>query len=310
MIYKLPRNKYRISITSGCNMKCIYCHNEGNNVCSKLTIEQIENIIQQSYDLGLEEIRLTGGDPLTHPDIIEICEMINNYGLKTSINTNCILIDKLLYLVKRNLINRIVVGLDYYDGKISKNSPIGVPSQKILNNIMELKKHGCDVSISTVFSNNFDDIDKLVGWCISNNVRIKIIEEEKNEIFDSSDDNYLKLQEYIIKKYNLNKQIDELNEVNGYINGFRVVSFFYSFCRLRRCDLCRNIQLRITSNGIAKNCLYYSNNDVDLFNGKDINLNLKKFLSNPIDYYYDEKIIVKKLTKGKKYEKRNIGINS
>lgn len=285
-------------------MKCIYCHNEGNNTCSILTLEQIEKIIEQSYDLGLEEVRLTGGDPLTHPNIIEICEMINNYGLRVSINTNCILIEKLLYLVKNNLINRIVVGLDYYDGKISKNSPIGVPSQIILQNILKLKEYGCDVSISTVFSNNFDDIDKLVGWCINNSVRIKIIEEEKNEISDSSDDNYLKLQEYIIKKYNLKQQIDELNEINGYFNDFKVVSFFYSFCRLRRCDLCRKIQLRITSNGIAKNCLYYSNNDVYLFDGKDINLNIKRYLNNPIDYYFDENLIVPKLHEGKKLCKK------
>ena len=27
---QLPKNEYRISITSGCNMKCVYCHNEGN----------------------------------------------------------------------------------------------------------------------------------------------------------------------------------------------------------------------------------------------------------------------------------------
>ena len=304
MNYNLPRNKYRISITSGCNMKCVYCHNEGNKVCSKLTIEQIEKIIEQSYDLGLEEVRLTGGDPLTHPDIIKICKMINSNGLKISINTNCILIEKLLYLVKKGLINRVVVGLDYYDGKVSKNSPIGVPSKTILKNILELKKYGCDVSISTVFSNNFDDIDKLVGWCINNNVRIKIIEEEKNEISDSSDDNYLKLQKYIIKKYNLNPQIDELNEINGYINNFKVVSFFYSFCRLRRCDLCRKIQLRITSNGIAKNCLYYSNNDVDLFDGKNINSNLKQYLNNPIDYYLDESLVIPKSNEGKKLCKK------
>lgn len=272
-------------------MKCIYCHNEGNITHSKLSLEQIEQIIKESYDLNLKEIRLTGGDPLTHPNIIEICEMINRYGIKVSINTNCILIDKLLLLVKRNLISRVVVGLDYYDGKISKNSPIGVSSKQILKNILALKNIGCDVSISTVFSNNYDDIDKLVNWCIINKIRIKIIEEEKNEIAETSNEDYLKMQFNIIKKYNLKVETDELNEINGYIDDLKVVSFFYSFCRQRRCDLCRKIQLRITSNGTAKNCLYYNNNDVNLFEG-NINSNIKKYLDNPIDYYYDKSLVI------------------
>lgn len=56
---EIPRNQYRISIISSCNMKCVYCHNEGNDCISMLKIEDIEKIIKESEDLGLKEIRLT-----------------------------------------------------------------------------------------------------------------------------------------------------------------------------------------------------------------------------------------------------------
>lgn len=56
---EIPRNQYRMSIISSCNMKCVYCHNEGNNSISMLKIEDIEKIIKDSLDYGLKAIRLT-----------------------------------------------------------------------------------------------------------------------------------------------------------------------------------------------------------------------------------------------------------
>lgn len=292
---KIPRNQYRISITSGCNMKCVYCHNEGNKIASMLTVKQISKIISESLDLGLEEIRLTGGDPLTHPDILEICRMIKeDYGLRVGINTNCILINKLKELVANGWIDRIVVGLDYYDGKISKNSPIGVSSKQILNNILELKQMKCDISIATVFNNNYDEISKIVKWGIKNKIRIKIIEEEKNEIHFESSKEFIEMQNRILKEFSLNIKKDNLNEIHGYYNHFKNVSFFPSFCRLRRCDLCRKIQLRITSNGIVKHCLHYDNQDVYLFEG-DVKENLLNAINESVDYHMDKELIKKEM---------------
>lgn len=62
------------------------------------------------------------------------------------------------------------------------------------------------------------------------------------------------------------------------------------------------IQFRITSNGIAKKCLYYDNQDVNLFLGDDIHSNLIKSINMPIDYHFDESLIIndeKKLIKCK-----------
>ena len=56
---EIPRNQYRMSIISSCNMKCVYCHNEGNNEISMLKLEDIEKIIKDSKEDGLKAIRLT-----------------------------------------------------------------------------------------------------------------------------------------------------------------------------------------------------------------------------------------------------------
>ena len=286
------RGQFRMSITSSCNMKCVYCHNEGNSCASMLSLDNIKKILDASKDIGLKEIRLTGGDPLVHPQIYEICRMIKeDYHLIVTINTNCILIERLLELIKSGFVSRVVVGLDYFDRKKKKNSPIGLSSKEILSNILKVKNTNCDVSISTVYTNNDEELEKIVAWGIENRIRIKIIEVEKNEIAHTSSKDYLNMQNSIMKKFNFKEVIDDNDEVNGYLGDFRAVSFFHSLCRLRRCDICKNIQLRISSNGIMKTCLYYNNQDENILEG-NINEKIKKIINRKVDYHYDKDLIV------------------
>lgn len=282
----LPKNEFRISIISSCNMQCVYCHNEGNNKKSMLSIDNIRTILDNAYGLNMTHVRLTGGEPLIHPQIIDICKMLSEeYHLKVGINTNGIEIEKLLQMIKNGWIDRVIVGLDYYDNKISKQSPIGRSSKEILNNILQIRDSGCDVTISTVYNNDYDNIYNLVKWCIDNKIRIKIIELIKNEIHDSPDSNYLAMRDKILRDFNLEVKIDELEEYNGYIDGFKVVSFFPSLCRIRRCDLCKKIHLRITSDGNIKQCIHYCDDDRSVIDKKNSRKNIINELKREVDYH-------------------------
>ena len=205
---RLPKNEFRISIISSCNMRCVYCHNEGNKKISMLSIDDIKKIMDSAYDLGMKNVRLTGGEPLIHPQILEICKMLSEeYGLKVGINTNCIEIEKLLNLIENGWIDRVIVGLDFYDNKVSKHSPIGKSSKEILENILKIKNKECDVSISNVYNGDYNNIYNLVNWCQQNDIRIKIIELIKNEIHEFSDSNYIKMRDSIIKDFNFEFKI-------------------------------------------------------------------------------------------------------
>lgn len=301
----LPRNEFRMSITSSCNMQCTYCHNEGNVQSGRLSIDDIEKIVNAAKEYGIEEVRLTGGDPMVHPQIYEICDILHNkYGLRISINTNCVSYQKLKTLIMNGWINRVVVGLDYFDSAISKDSSIGVSSSVILDRILDIKNNGCDVSISTVFNDDYDNKKNIVDWCVKNGIRVKIIEIEKNEVYFSSDVNYLKMQHQIINGFKFDTiVIDELGEYNCYINNKKIVSFFPSFCRLRRCDLCKKIQMRITSSGFLKPCLYYDDQDEKIVNcsEKEIARKIGKVLKRTINYHIDNNC--KKLSGGDDNEK-------
>lgn len=284
----LPKNEFRISITSACNMKCIYCHNEGNKAICSLTKKEIEELIKSAKGLGLEKVRITGGEPLIHPEIEEICKMLKTeYNLKVGINSNIIEIEKLLKMIESGYIDRVVVGLDYIDGKISKQSPIGKSSKEILEGILEIKKRNCNVTISTVYNGNYNNTYKILKWGIENGIRVKILEEVKNEIAETSTKSYIDVRDKLIKDFNLETDKDIYNQVQGYKNGINVVSFFHSHCRLRECDLCKKMHLRITSKGTLKQCLHYQLNDVKYQDG-DILENIKTVLNTPVDFHRNE----------------------
>ena len=287
----LPKNEFRISITSACNMKCAYCHNEGNKSINQLSLGDIELLIKESYDLGLEQVRLTGGEPLVHKQIFDICQMLSeSYGLKVGINTNLIEIDKLLYMIKKGWIYRVVVGLDYFNNIISKQSTIGVSSTKVLNNIIKIKKTGCNVNISTVYNGDYDNIFNLASWCIKNEIRLKILEPVINEISSLSDSNYIKMRDKLLNELNLEIKLDsEYKEVQGVINEKNVITFFHSHCRLRECDLCKQMHLRVTSTGKLKTCLHYDEEDIDYRIG-NVHDNIVKVLKRSVNYHNDNKV--------------------
>lgn len=283
---QLPKNEYRISITSGCNMKCVYCHNEGNKVINQLSKNDIEKLIQNSYDLGLEQVRLTGGEPLIHKEIYDICQMLSEkYHLKVGINTNIVEIDKLMYMIEKGWIYRVVVGLDYYDAPVSKQSPIGISSKQALENILRVKNAGVNVTISTVYNGDYDNLYNLVKWARKNNIRIKILEEVKNEVADSPDIEYLKMRDRILADFNLTSKLDSVfKEYHGIDkDGFTAVTFFHSHCRIRECDVCKRMHLRVTSSGKLKQCIQSDENDIEYLDG-NIRKNILTALSQPVNF--------------------------
>ncbi|NLL57279.1 MAG: radical SAM protein, partial [Firmicutes bacterium] len=75
-------NYLRLSVTEHCNLNCVYCRSE-QQVCRAgvkeevLTIQECLAIAEAAVELGMTRIRLTGGEPLVHPDILDIISGIS-----------------------------------------------------------------------------------------------------------------------------------------------------------------------------------------------------------------------------------------
>ena len=274
----IPRGEYRISITTACNMKCIYCHNEGQSCFAQLTLDDIDLLLKNSFDIGLKSVRLTGGEPLIHPQIVDICKLIKNkYNLQVGINTNLIKIDVMKELLENNLVDKLVIGFDYFDSKVSKNSPVGEPSSVIRNNILSIKDYPINIAIDMVYNDNKEDIDKMFNFCLSNGIEIKVLENIENKSAEHHTE-FLDFMKFLAQKYDIElvTSKEEFDQYRGYKNNVRVASFFNSLCYDKKCDLCKNMHLRVSANGNLHWCAL--NDDGGINFKEDTRNNILKIL--------------------------------
>lgn len=93
--FERPLLNLRVAITQECNLRCPYCHREGEekneqNSVAEMTIDEIVRIVRIGVGLGISKVKLTGGEPLMRKDIVEIARGIASVqGLKDlSMTTN------------------------------------------------------------------------------------------------------------------------------------------------------------------------------------------------------------------------------
>lgn len=89
-------NQLYFYLTEGCNLRCRHCwiqpkHQSGNSAYSSLPMDLFHSVVEQAKPLGLTAVKLTGGEPLLHPQIKDILALIRNQGLRLNIETNGVL---------------------------------------------------------------------------------------------------------------------------------------------------------------------------------------------------------------------------
>ena len=111
-------NYLRISVTDRCNQRCCYCMPEDGVKFIKhediLSYEEIAKITAELVKLGIDKVRLTGGEPLVRRGIISLVSMLSKIdGIKDlSMTTNGVLLTKYADDLKKNGLNRLNVSLD------------------------------------------------------------------------------------------------------------------------------------------------------------------------------------------------------
>lgn len=114
-------NYLRISVTDRCNLRCVYCMpEEGIHLFPHkdiLSLEEIRDIAQVAVKLGVDKIRLTGGEPLVRRNIVYLVEMLSRIdGVRDlAMTTNGILLDQFAQPLKKAGLHRLNVSLDTLD---------------------------------------------------------------------------------------------------------------------------------------------------------------------------------------------------
>ena len=107
----------RVSLTDRCNFRCFYCLPNGEPPLARkdtiLTFEEIERICEIFAGLGIEKIRLTGGEPLLRKDVEILVEKISKFGFKDlALTTNGHTLKARAENLKRAGLDRVTISLD------------------------------------------------------------------------------------------------------------------------------------------------------------------------------------------------------
>ena len=109
----------RISLTQRCNLRCVFCHMEGQPVAAEeLPPAAIERVVRVAASLGVDRVKLTGGEPTLRSDLVEIVGRIAPLVSEVSMTTNGLLLDRLAAPLRAAGLRRVNVSLPSLDPSV------------------------------------------------------------------------------------------------------------------------------------------------------------------------------------------------
>jgi cyclic pyranopterin phosphate synthase len=155
-----PLRDLRVSITDRCNFRCVYCMPKevyGRDYAflprsDLLTFEEIARLARVFAGLGVEKIRLTGGEPLIRRDVERLVEMLAEIpGLDLTLTTNGAALARKAQALKDAGLGRITVSLDSLDDDVFRvMNDVDFPVQTVLDGIEEASAAGLPVKVNVV----------------------------------------------------------------------------------------------------------------------------------------------------------------
>ncbi|WP_208297902.1 GTP 3',8-cyclase MoaA [Actinophytocola oryzae] len=165
--YRRPLRNLRISVTDRCNLRCRYCMPEAEYTWlprrDLLTFEEISTLVDVFVDLGVDKVRLTGGEPLLRRDLPSLVTMLAAKPLRDlALTTNGVLLAGHVEALKKAGLGRITVSLDTLRADRSKSLSQRATHPSVLKGIASVAPAGfTGTKIDTVALNGVND-DELV----------------------------------------------------------------------------------------------------------------------------------------------------
>lgn len=268
----------RLAITDRCNLRCAYCMPEEGIAIVKrnllLTYKEMYRITRVLSELGVNKIRLTGGEPFVRKDFISFLETLsfNDNLEEINITTNGALIQQHIPKLEELGIKNINLSLD----SLNKENFIKITRRDVfeqtLNTLNLLEKSSLNIKLNVVVQSgiNTHEIIDFVNLTKERNLNVRFIEEmpfngsglRKTEeewnltkILSEIQTTYPNVKELKSKVSSTSKNY----KINGFKGSFGIIPAFTRTI----CGDCNRI--RLTATGLIKNCLF----DDGVFNLRD-----------------------------------------
>lgn len=272
-------NYVRLAVTDRCNLRCFYCMpEEGIEFLPRqalMTYEEMERLLRVLADMGVDKVRLTGGEPFVRRDMMSFIEKIAAIdGIKKiALTTNGTLTAPLVKDFKRLKINSVNLSLDSLDEQRFFEVTRRHEFKNVMRTLDALLEHEIEVKINSVVmqGQNEQDILPMVQMTKNLPVNVRFIEEMpfngEGQHYEKWVWDFRRILDHIRTAYPSLRKLPDPPDSTSYnyaIDGHQgTVGVIAAYSRTF-CGTCNRI--RITPQGLLKTCLY----DSGVFNVRDL----------------------------------------
>lgn len=266
----------RVSLTDRCSLRCTYCmphdFNKWLPTETLLSATELLKIIEIAVSQGITEVRLTGGEPLLRPDIVEIVSRINKLenAPELSMTTNGVALAKVARDLANAGLKRINISLDTLDWERFKRLTFRDRYDDVIDGISAAREAGLSpIKINTVLMRdiNGDEAIPLLKWALKENLNLRFIEQMPLDAGDAWTRLNLITADQIYEELNSEFELTPVSDRGSspaeefYVNGGPATVGIIGSVTRPFCAACD--RLRLTSDGQMRSCLF-SNTETDL----------------------------------------------
>ena len=264
----------RISLTDRCNLRCAYCMPAGGldwlPQSNMLTDDEIVRIVRAAAGLGIKKIRLTGGEPLVRPGVLEL---VNKISLIPEIHdigltTNGILLEKMAHSLAKAGLKRVNISMDTLKPELFKRIARYGSFEQVWQGVLAAEQAGLTpIKLNAVIIRgvNDDEILDLASLSLSHPWHVRFIElmpigndQDWGEGFPSPQDRYVSVQEMRSRLEAFGMVPANMDSDSGPARTFHIPGApgtigFISPLGENFCNKCN--RLRLTADGKLRACL-------------------------------------------------------
>ncbi len=273
--YGRPLLNLRVAVTQRCNLRCKYCHREGeekhaSDIAEEMTVDEIVRIVRIAVELGISRVKLTGGEPLMRKDISEIVKKIAAIrGLKDlSMTTNGTMLASVASELQANGLERVNINVPSLNAKVY-NKLTGGRVEDVLEGVKAGAEAGFwPVKLNMVILNdvNGDAVSEMIDFARQTGAVLQLIELDPVNV----DEEYYSIHHRSLDEYENQLWQKALKiETRRFMHN-RCIYYFPDVTvevvhPIENTDFCMHCtRLRVTSDGKLKSCLMRNDNLIDI----------------------------------------------
>ncbi len=180
--HAIPPRTVRMSLTDRCDLACVYCRPSRNDgyLEKRLDLDAWRTMLDGLLRAGVRRVRITGGEPLLHPRIVDVVRHLASLGLDDlALTTNATRLAKLARPLRDAGLRRITVSIDSLDSERFWRMTRGGNLDDVLAGVEAARAVGFDemkLNCVVLRGDNDDEIERLTLWAWERGITPRFIE--------------------------------------------------------------------------------------------------------------------------------------